>query len=114
MNGEALPTCLLPDYLLSSSSSIHQHRRRRRGCSTDGGNFEDIIASTRPQLSLEWVKLPNNDCWKVILSLQDIGSGCGGRGDECSGRTDDDLTSHPISLVFEGEYYTTTTPKCPL
>jgi hypothetical protein len=119
MNGEALPMCLLPECLHSSSSSTHRRRRRRRrgSISTGEGKVEDTIASI-PKLSLEWVKLHNNDCWKVILRLQDSGSGGGsggGRGgDECSGRTDDDLTSHPVSLVFEGEYYTKTTPKCPL
>ena len=107
--------CLLPECLHSSSSSTH--RRRCRGSTSTGeGKVEDTIASI-PKLSLEWVKLHNNDCWKVILRLQDSGGGSGGgggRGDECSGKTDDDLpTSHPVSLVFEGEYYTTT-PTYPL
>ena len=108
--------CLLPECLHSSSSSTH--RRRCRGSTSTGeGKVEDTIASI-PKLSLEWVKLHSNDCWKVILRLQDSGSGGGsgrgGRGDECSGRSDDVLlTSQPVSLVFEGEYYTTT-PTCPL
>jgi hypothetical protein len=96
MNGEALPRCLLPKNTSISSST---NNRRIRGEGKDDENTNTAI----PNLSMEWVKTKdNNDCWKVILRLQDS-SNCGG---DDGGTKDDGLINRTsVSLVFEGEYH---------
>jgi len=100
MNGEELPRCLLPKNTIISSSTNY---RRIRG---EGKDDEDTHTTTPPMLSLEWVKKTkkdNNDCWKVILRLQDS-SNCVGDDD----RTKNDgglINPTSVSLVFEGDYH---------
>ena len=73
MNGESLPSSLLP------------------GCNTinvDKGNDKRRKQGGEGNLTVEWKK-KRNDCWNVILRLQDEGQS----DRKC-----------PISLVFDGEY----------